>query len=207
MQPSVDDLRFDILHHSGILQLFSCGVDVGITTLRLLGVPPLYAWLRQLLQGPKPGQDRVLYATALTQCTFYLLFQSLENIALLQEAVESWLQSFPSDDAAMEALREGQIWSGPVMSQWQILNHPQIQARGIVREVEYPDGTTIPTIASPYQFSETPVQVGRVPFAGEHNQEILEEYLGYSEERVQALVKEGVMFEGEQARELKSGDR
>ncbi|MBW2243263.1 MAG: CoA transferase [Deltaproteobacteria bacterium] len=131
----------------------------------------------------------------------------LENIQLLQEAVESWLQSFPSDDAAMEALREGQIWSGPVMSQWQILNHPQIQARGIVREVEYPDGTTIPTIASPYQFSETPVQVGRVPFAGEHNQEILEEYLGYSEERVQSLVKEGVMFEGEQARELKSGDR
>lgn len=55
------------------------------TTLRLLGVPPLYAWLRQLLQGPKQGQDRVLYATALTQCVFYLIFQSFENIALLTD--------------------------------------------------------------------------------------------------------------------------
>lgn len=55
------------------------------TTLRLLGVPPLYAWLRQLLQGPKPGQDRVLYATAVTQATFYLIFQSFENIALLTD--------------------------------------------------------------------------------------------------------------------------
>jgi hypothetical protein len=48
-------------------------------------VPPLYAWLRQLLQGPKQGQDRVLYATALTQCVFYLIFQSFENIALLTD--------------------------------------------------------------------------------------------------------------------------
>ena len=135
---------------------------------------------------------------------FNSLESRLENLQALQEAVESWLQSFPSDDAAMEALREGEIWSGPVLNQWQILNHPQIQARGTVREVEYPDGNTIPTIALPFQFSETPVQVGRVPFAGEHNEAILEEYLGYGEERVQALVAEGVIFEGELANKLKS---
>lgn len=55
------------------------------TTLRLLGLPPLYAWMRQLLQGPQKGQDSVLYATAVTQCTFYLIFQSFENIALLTD--------------------------------------------------------------------------------------------------------------------------
>lgn len=41
--------------------------------------------MRTLLQGPKPGQDGVLYATALTQCTFYILFQGLENIGLLTD--------------------------------------------------------------------------------------------------------------------------
>ena len=55
------------------------------TTLRLLGLPPLYAWMRQLSQGPQKGQDSVLYATAVTQCAFYLIFQSFENIALLTD--------------------------------------------------------------------------------------------------------------------------
>ena len=40
------------------------------TTLRLFGLFPLYAWLRQLLAGPKPGQDPVLYATALTPVSY-----------------------------------------------------------------------------------------------------------------------------------------
>lgn len=45
----------------------------------------MYAWLRQLLQGPKPGQDQVLYATSLTQCTLYMTFQFLENVGLLTD--------------------------------------------------------------------------------------------------------------------------
>lgn len=55
------------------------------TTLRLFGLFPMYAWMRTLLQGPKPGQDQVLYTTALTQCTLYMTFQFLENVALLTD--------------------------------------------------------------------------------------------------------------------------
>lgn len=56
------------------------------TTLRLFGLLPMYAWARQLAQGPKPGQDRVLYVTAVTQCALYIAFQGLENIALLTDS-------------------------------------------------------------------------------------------------------------------------
>ena len=56
------------------------------TTLRLLGLIPMYARLRQLLQGPKPGSDGVLYATALTQISLYTTFQFLENVGLLTDA-------------------------------------------------------------------------------------------------------------------------
>ncbi|KAK3116758.1 hypothetical protein LTR53_002524 [Teratosphaeriaceae sp. CCFEE 6253] len=55
------------------------------TTLRLFGLFPMYAWLRQLMQGPKPGQDQVLYTTAVTQCLLYMTFQFLENVALLTD--------------------------------------------------------------------------------------------------------------------------
>lgn len=54
-------------------------------TLRLFGLLPMYAWMRQLLQGPKPGQDTVLYTTSLAQCTLYMTFQFLENVALLTD--------------------------------------------------------------------------------------------------------------------------
>lgn len=45
----------------------------------------MYAWARQLMQGPKPGQDQVLYATAVTQCALYTAFQFLENVGLLTD--------------------------------------------------------------------------------------------------------------------------
>ena len=54
-------------------------------TLRLFGLIPMYAWFRQLMQGPKPGQDQVLYATQLTQCSLYMVFQFLENVGLLTD--------------------------------------------------------------------------------------------------------------------------
>lgn len=55
------------------------------TTLRLFGLLPMYAWFRQLMQGPKPGQDPVLYTTSLVQCSAYMSFQFLENVGLLTD--------------------------------------------------------------------------------------------------------------------------
>lgn len=55
------------------------------TTLRLFGLFPLYAWLRTLLAGPKPGADPVLHRIALTQCLSYITYQFLENISVLAD--------------------------------------------------------------------------------------------------------------------------
>lgn len=54
-------------------------------TLRLFGLLPLYAWARQLAAGPKPGQDQVLYSCSVAQCGLYIVFQALENVALLTD--------------------------------------------------------------------------------------------------------------------------
>lgn len=78
------------------------------TTLRLFGLLPMYAWLRQLMQGPKPGQDQILYTTSLTQCTLYITFQFLENVALLTDKdvlpssyTTRWHATGPSKTAKM----------------------------------------------------------------------------------------------------------
>ncbi|KAF2629408.1 amidase signature enzyme [Macroventuria anomochaeta] len=56
------------------------------TTLRLFGTFPLYAWLRTLLTGPKPGADVVLHRIAILQASSYFTYQALENISLLADS-------------------------------------------------------------------------------------------------------------------------
>ncbi|KAF2732076.1 hypothetical protein EJ04DRAFT_514116 [Polyplosphaeria fusca] len=53
------------------------------TTLRLLGLFPLYTWLRTLLAGRKPTADPVLHRIALLQCLSYTTYQALENVCTL----------------------------------------------------------------------------------------------------------------------------
>ncbi|KAF2105895.1 hypothetical protein BDV96DRAFT_559807 [Lophiotrema nucula] len=55
------------------------------TTLRLLGLFPLYAWLRTLLAGRKSSADPVLHRIALLQCLSYITYQALENISVLAD--------------------------------------------------------------------------------------------------------------------------
>lgn len=56
------------------------------TTLRLFGLFPLYAWLRTLLAGPKPGADAVLHRIATLQASSYFMYQALENVCLLADS-------------------------------------------------------------------------------------------------------------------------
>ncbi|KAF2751286.1 hypothetical protein M011DRAFT_483231 [Sporormia fimetaria CBS 119925] len=55
------------------------------TTLRLFGLLPLYAWMKALIAGPKPGSDTVLHHIAVTQCLSYIGYQALENISVLAD--------------------------------------------------------------------------------------------------------------------------
>jgi hypothetical protein len=45
----------------------------------------MYAWLRTLLAGKKADADPVLHRIALLQCISYIVYQALENIAVLAD--------------------------------------------------------------------------------------------------------------------------
>lgn len=56
------------------------------TTLRLTGLFPLYVWLRTLLRNRgSPNQDKMAHSLSLAQCSSLVLFQLLENIAVLTD--------------------------------------------------------------------------------------------------------------------------
>lgn len=70
----------------------------------------------------------------------------------------------------------------------------QVLARDMVIDMKHPLLGDYKAVNFPVKFSETPGTVhSPAPLLGEHNDKILMEYLGYSEEAVKALYKAGVL--------------
>ncbi len=70
----------------------------------------------------------------------------------------------------------------------------QVLARDMVIDMKHPLHGEYKAVNFPVKFSETPGKVhSPAPLLGEHNNTILAEYLGYSEEDIKALYKTGVL--------------
>ena len=96
-------------------------------------------------------------------------------------------------DKWIAAIREGGMVAGPINTLLEASNDPNIIANGYVAEKEYPEiGETLKVHGSPWQFSETPAQIGVAPKLGEHNGEILGE-LGYGAEDIASLKERGII--------------
>ena len=83
---------------------------------------------------------------------------------------------------------------GPVRDIAQALASDQARARGLVVELERGDGARAPVVASPMRLSRTPPAYEAAPPAlGAHTREVLRERLGWSENRINALFRGGVI--------------
>jgi crotonobetainyl-CoA:carnitine CoA-transferase CaiB-like acyl-CoA transferase len=110
------------------------------------------------------------------------LVSSLEGIIAAQDA-DHWLNLF----------RKAGIPCGPINFVDEILNDPQIQARGVIVQLEHPAAGLVRSIANPIRLSETPVSYRLPPpMLGQHNVEVLAE-LGYEFEKVAELEAQGVL--------------
>ena len=129
--------------------------------------------------------------------------QRLENRDELVAMIEAWIQSFPSDDAALQALAEARIPCAPILDVGQAFNHPHIRARGMITEVEHPVFGTMQITNTPFVFSETPREVqGPAPLVGQHNATVLSTHLGYSAEGIARLTEAGVLVEEKRVKDL-----
>jgi crotonobetainyl-CoA:carnitine CoA-transferase CaiB-like acyl-CoA transferase len=71
---------------------------------------------------------------------------------------------------------------------------PQLIHRGHLVEVEHPQHGAIHVEGSRFRLSRTPARIDRgAPTLGQHNQRVLEEVLGYDDDRIAALVADGVL--------------
>jgi len=75
-----------------------------------------------------------------------------------------------------------------------VVEHPQVQARGVLVESEHPVAGMVKLVGVPVQLSETPGRVREpAPLLGQHTDEVLHEYLGLDAAEIAALRQAGAI--------------
>ena len=111
----------------------------------------------------------------------------IENRNLLTPTLEA---KFASNTKAhwLEVLDQADIPSGPVNELDEVFADAAVQKRGMVVQVTHPVSPSLPLIANPIRFSDTPLtRYDHPPTLGEHTDAVLREILGATAEEIEAL--------------------
>ena len=121
----------------------------------------------------------------------------MKNLDALVDTIEGWLRSQPSDDTALETLKAHHVPVAPILSVPEALQHPHLRQRGTVRTVHdrLLGDLEVPGFALRFSDFPTPLEL-QAPLLGEHNAEILTEWLGYSPDQIQNLERRGILRSG-----------
>jgi formyl-CoA transferase/CoA:oxalate CoA-transferase len=94
----------------------------------------------------------------------------------------------------LERLRAHGIPAAPIRGVDEVLEDPQVRARGMVVELAHPRHGRLPTLGTPVKVDDArEVTVAPPPRLGEHTDEVLTERLRYSSERIAALRRAGAI--------------
>ncbi|MEE9443515.1 MAG: CaiB/BaiF CoA-transferase family protein [candidate division Zixibacteria bacterium] len=117
----------------------------------------------------------------------------VENREILIPLVHELLAQKTCDEW-MEILVGAAIPCGPVNNMEHLFADPQIKHRGMIAELPHPTIGNLKLTGIPIKYSETPGQIRmHPPLLGEHTDEILNEVLGYSSEKIEELKKNGAV--------------
>ncbi|MBL4622751.1 MAG: CoA transferase [Immundisolibacteraceae bacterium] len=116
------------------------------------------------------------------------------NLPAVIEIIESWLHRTGDDAEAMRQLEAGHVPFAPVLTVQQAMELPQVKHRGSVRTITDRQLGEFKVPMSPLRFSVSGDTPGLpAPFLGEHNQQILEQMLGFTNNQINELTDQGVL--------------
>jgi crotonobetainyl-CoA:carnitine CoA-transferase CaiB-like acyl-CoA transferase len=104
--------------------------------------------------------------------------------AFLEKTAEEWLS----------VLRRESVPCGPINSVAQVVNDPHLRQREMMVEVHHPKEGSFPVLGNPIKCSGMMDSIiGPPPSLGQHTEEILKEFLGFSKEDLENLKSKGII--------------
>ena len=119
----------------------------------------------------------------------------VENRGELIGILDDMFRSRPGDEWT-ELLNGAGVPCSPVQDIRQVFESPQVLATGMLREVEHPTAGKVRMAGLPVKFSATPASIRRPPpRLGEHNDEVLEDWLALDGAAIAELRRKGALGE------------
>ena len=154
----------------GWVMLGTSGTPIWRRFLRAIG-------REDLKEDPRFKNDRLRY----------------ESRQAIQTVVEEWLKDKTVDEA-IKILEQARVPCSRVNNIAEMVNDPQVAAREMLIDMEYPGIGKVPLPGVVIKMSGTPGAIERpAPMAGEHNEEVYISLLGFAPEQIQQLKAEGVI--------------
>jgi crotonobetainyl-CoA:carnitine CoA-transferase CaiB-like acyl-CoA transferase len=111
----------------------------------------------------------------------------------IEAAITAWTLIREADQA-MNTLQAAGVAAGVARLPIDLLNDPQLTARGFIQEIDRAFIGKHPQPSLPFREGETPLAIRSAPpTLGEHNSEILKDLLGLSEAEIEQLVRDGII--------------
>ena len=119
-----------------------------------------------------------------------------EKVRLRREAAAAFFAGLQTKDAVRQAMDTMNLAWGDVRSSADVRESPTVRHRGMIADVDDRAGGKRPVTQSPYRFSNAAAGVRGVgPHRGEHNAEVLADWLGCADAEIDGWRDAGVLLE------------
>lgn len=119
-----------------------------------------------------------------------------EKFANRQQAVHDWIASYTDRDALKRDLERAGLPWGDVRQMEDVLDSPTLKARPPYAEVDDRAGGKRRVVEAPYRFSHASSGVrGPAPHRGEHNADVLSDWLELRPDEIEALEKSSTLLD------------
>ena len=137
-------------------------------------------WIRMTAFGPR-ALDRIIQ------------HMGVEYDQITKEFLEEKTATMTRDEAVAYYTDMG-LPCAPVYNVDETVADPHVNARNMFVELEHPKAGKIKLVNFPVKFSDTqPILKTPAPVLGQHNKEVLKELLDFSDEKIEDLVKKGII--------------
>jgi crotonobetainyl-CoA:carnitine CoA-transferase CaiB-like acyl-CoA transferase len=124
---------------------------------------------------------------------FRRLVATADFVKELDGLVEEWTTHY-SPEEVMERMQTAGVPSGVVKNARDLLEDPQLKARGHFQIVNHPVVGPLPHPGWPAHLSKTVAEYGRAPLLGEHTEYVCSRILGVSDDELARLTNAGVLW-------------